>query len=166
MRKRNVIFVLNCFFVVYIGIDRVENEFFVFFFGSRNFLRSEERSEEKSYYWFFEKVGLFYLEFVKLEEIDEVGFVIVKFFYVKKRFERGFFMVVFYREFREKLECLMKFGVIIEEDFVKVRIECYIIGLVFNFDFFYLLFDEEIEFFGIDWCFEMSFDGYVRFLVS
>ncbi|WP_297497279.1 DUF1246 domain-containing protein, partial [Thermococcus sp.] len=47
--KRNVIFVPNRSFVVYTGIDRVENEFRVPLFGSRNLLRSEERSEEKSY---------------------------------------------------------------------------------------------------------------------
>ncbi len=58
LRKRNVIFVPNRSFVVYTGIDRVENEFKVPLFGSRNLLRSEERSEEKSYYWLLEKAGL------------------------------------------------------------------------------------------------------------
>ncbi|MDK2913689.1 MAG: 5-formaminoimidazole-4-carboxamide-(beta)-D-ribofuranosyl 5-monophosphate synthetase [Thermococcaceae archaeon] len=166
LRKRNVIFVPNRSFVVYTGIDRVENEFLVPLFGSRNLLRSEERSEEKSYYWLLEKAGLPYPEPVKPEEIDEVGLVIVKLPHAKKRLERGFFTAASYREFREKAERLIKLGVITEEDLAKARIERYIIGPVFNFDFFYSPLDEEIELLGIDWRFETSLDGHVRLPAS
>ncbi len=88
-------------------------------FGSRNLLRSEERSEEKSYYWLLEKAGLPYPEPVKPEEIDEVGLVIVKLPHAKKRLERGFFTAASYREFREKAERLIKLGVITEEDLAR-----------------------------------------------
>ncbi|MDN5319738.1 MAG: 5-formaminoimidazole-4-carboxamide-(beta)-D-ribofuranosyl 5-monophosphate synthetase [Thermococcaceae archaeon] len=162
LRKRNVIFIPNRSFVVYTGIDRVENEFPVPLFGSRNLLRSEERSEEKSYYWLLEKADLPYPEPVKPEEIDDVGLVIVKLPHAKKRLERGFFTAASYKEFREKAEKLMKLGVITEEDLTKARIERYIIGPVFNFDFFYSPIDEEIELLGIDWRFETSLDGHVR----
>lgn len=160
--KRNVIFVPNRSFVVYTGIDRVENEFKVPLFGSRNLLRSEERSEEKSYYWLLEKAGLPYPEPVKPEEIDEVGLVIVKLPHAKKRLERGFFTAASHKEFREKAEKLIKLGVITEEDLTRARIERYIIGPVFNFDFFYSPIDGEIELLGIDWRFETSLDGHVR----
>jgi len=160
--KRNVIFVPNRSFVVYTGIDRVENDFRVPLFGSRNLLRSEERSEEKSYYWLLEKANLPYPEPVKPEEIDEVGLVIAKLPHAKKRLERGFFTAASYKEFREKAERLIKLGVITEEDLAKARIERYIIGPVFNFDFFYSPIDEEIELLGIDWRFETSLDGHVR----
>ncbi|MBP1912554.1 formate--phosphoribosylaminoimidazolecarboxamide ligase family protein [Thermococcus stetteri] len=164
--KRNVIFVPNRSFVVYTGIDRVENEFRVPLFGSRNLLRSEERSEEKSYYWLLEKAGLPYPEEVRPGEIDEVGLVIVKLPHAKKRLERGFFTAASYKEFREKAEKLIKLGVITEEDLAKARIERYIIGPVFNFDFFYSPLDEEIELLGIDWRFETSLDGHVRLPAS
>ncbi|WP_258083228.1 formate--phosphoribosylaminoimidazolecarboxamide ligase family protein [Thermococcus thermotolerans] len=160
--KRNVIFVPNRSFVVYTGIDRVENDFKVPLFGSRNLLRSEERSEGRSYYWLLERAGLPYPEPVKPEEIDEVGLVIVKLPHAKKRLERGFFTAASYKEFREKAEKLIKLGVITEEDLAKARIERYIIGPVFNFDFFYSPIDEEIELLGIDWRFETSLDGHVR----
>ncbi|ASJ11623.1 formate--phosphoribosylaminoimidazolecarboxamide ligase family protein [Thermococcus thioreducens] len=160
--KRNVIFVPNRSFVVYTGIDRVENDFRVPLFGSRNLLRSEERGEEKSYYWLLERAGLPYPEPVKPEEIDEVGLVIVKLPHAKKRLERGFFTAASYKEFREKAEKLIKLGVITEEDLSKARIERYIIGPVFNFDFFYSPIDGEIELLGIDWRFETSLDGHVR----
>ncbi|WP_297435294.1 formate--phosphoribosylaminoimidazolecarboxamide ligase family protein [Thermococcus sp.] len=164
LRKRNVIFVPNRSFVVYTGIDRVEDEFLVPLFGSRNLLRSEERSEEKSYYWLLEKAGLPYPEPVEPEEIDEL--VIVKLPHAKKRLERGFFTAASYNEFREKAEKLTKHGVITEEDLAKARIERYIIGPVFNFDFFYSPVDEEIELLGIDWRFETSLDGHVRLPAS
>ncbi len=165
LRRRNVIFVPNRSFVVYTGIDRVENEFLVPLFGSRNLLRSEERSEEKSYYWLLERAGLPYPpEAVKPEEIDDVGLVIVKLPpHAKKRLERGFFTAASYREFREKAERLKKLGVITEEDLARARVERYIIGPpVFNFDFFYSPIDGEIELLGIDWRFETSLDGHVR----
>ncbi|AMM53678.1 formate--phosphoribosylaminoimidazolecarboxamide ligase family protein [Pyrococcus kukulkanii] len=162
LRKRNVIFVPNRSFVVYTGIDKVENEFLVPMFGTRSLLRTEERSEEKSYYWLLEKAGLPYPEEVKPEEIDEVGLVIVKLPHAKKRLERGFFTAASYKEFEEKSEKLIRLGIITKEDLEKARIEKYIIGPVFNFDFFYSPIDEEIELLGIDWRFETSLDGHVR----
>ncbi|MFA4646792.1 formate--phosphoribosylaminoimidazolecarboxamide ligase family protein [Pyrococcus kukulkanii] len=162
LRKRNVIFVPNRSFVVYTGIDKVENEFLVPMFGTRSLLRTEERSEEKSYYWLLEKAGLPYPEEVKPEEIDEVGLVIVKLPHAKKRLERGFFTAASYKEFKEKSEKLIRLGIITKEDLEKARIERYIIGPVFNFDFFYSPIDEEIELLGIDWRFETSLDGHVR----
>ncbi len=164
--KKNVIFVPNRSFVVYTGIDKVENEFRVPLFGSRNLLRSEERSEEKSYYWLLDKAGLPYPGPVKPEEIDEVGLVIAKLPHAKKRLERGFFTAASYKEFREKAERLKKLGVITEEDLARARIERYIIGPVFNFDFFYSPIDGEIELLGIDWRFETSLDGHVRLPAS
>ncbi|MFA4669535.1 formate--phosphoribosylaminoimidazolecarboxamide ligase family protein [Pyrococcus kukulkanii] len=162
LRKRNVIFVPNRSFVVYTGIDKVENEFLVPMFGTRSLLRTEERSEEKSYYWLLEKAGLPYPKEVKPEEIDEVGLVIVKLPHAKKRLERGFFTAASYKEFEEKSEKLIRLGIITKEDLEKARIEKYIIGPVFNFDFFYSPIDEEIELLGIDWRFETSLDGHVR----
>ncbi|WP_324736706.1 formate--phosphoribosylaminoimidazolecarboxamide ligase family protein [Thermococcus sp. SY098] len=161
LRKRNVIFIPNRSFVVYTGIDNVENDFLVPLFGSRNLLRSEERSEEKSYYWLLEKAGLPYPE--KIEDPKDINeLVIVKLPHAKKRLERGFFTAASYKEFKEKAEKLIKLGVITEEDLAKARIERYIIGPVFNFDFFYSPIDQEIELLGIDWRFETSLDGHVR----
>ncbi|WP_010476952.1 formate--phosphoribosylaminoimidazolecarboxamide ligase family protein [Thermococcus zilligii] len=164
--RRNVIFVPNRSFVVYTGIERVENDFRVPLFGNRSLLRSEDRSEEKSYYWLLEKAKLPYPEEVKPEEIDDVGLVIVKLPHAKKRLERGFFTAASYKEFREKAGKLIRLGVITEEDLAKARIERYIIGPVFNFDFFYSPIDGEIELLGIDWRFETSLDGHVRLPAS
>lgn len=82
-----------------------------------------------------------------------------------KNLERGFFTAATYKEFKEKSEALLKRNVISKEDLAAARIERYIIGPIFNFDFFYSPIEEEaekLELLGIDWRFETSLDGHVR----
>ena len=58
LRDNNVLFIPNRSFVSYCGIDAVEDDFTVPLVGSRNMLRSEERGDERDYYWILEKAGL------------------------------------------------------------------------------------------------------------
>ena len=164
MRENNVLFVPNRSFTSYIGIDKIEDNFKVPIIGSRNLLRTEERSEKKSYYWLLEKAKLPYPEKIKNPK-DINGLVIVKLHHAVKKLERGFFTASSYREYKEKSESLLKQGVIAKEDLKGARIEKYIIGPVFNLDFFYSPIEDEmekIELIGIDWRFETSLDGHVR----
>jgi len=163
--ENNVLFVPNRSFTAYCGMDAVENDFRVPMVGSRNLLRSEEREEEKSYYWLLEKAGLPYPERIENpENIEEL--VMVKLPHAKKRLERGFFTASSYEEYVKKSEELLGQGVITEEDLGKARIERYVIGPVFNLDFFYSPLDKEIELLGVDWRFETSLDGHVRLPAS
>jgi 5-formaminoimidazole-4-carboxamide-1-(beta)-D-ribofuranosyl 5'-monophosphate synthetase len=162
--KNNVLFIPNRSFVSYCGIDAVEDEFRVPLVGSRNLLRSEERGGEKDYYWILEKAGLpFPKKVEKPEDID--GLTIVKVHHKVKKLERGFFTVKDYDQFVEKSTELIRQGVI-EEDFLKeARMEQYIIGPVFNLDFFRSPLEEraeQLELLGVDWRFETSLDGYCR----
>ncbi len=162
--SRNVLFIPNRSLVSYCGIDAVENDFAVPMVGSRNLLRSEERGDEKDYYWILEKAGLPYPKKVERpEDID--GLTIVKVHHKEKKLERGFFTVSNYDQFVSKSEELISQGVI-EKDFLKdARMEEYIIGPVFNLDFFYSPLEEKgekLEFMGVDWRFESSLDGYTR----
>jgi len=159
--KENVIFIPNRSFTSYCKLDEIEENFHVPMFGSRNLLRTEERTEEKDYYWLLEKEGLPFPE--KIDDprnIEELS--IVKLHHAVKKLERGFFTCSSYDEYRKKSEQLLKQGVITEEDLKKARIERYIIGPVFNFDFFYSPITKELELLGIDWRFETSLDGHVR----
>ncbi|RLF63520.1 MAG: 5-formaminoimidazole-4-carboxamide-1-(beta)-D-ribofuranosyl 5'-monophosphate synthetase [Thermoplasmata archaeon] len=159
--KGNVIFIPNRSFTSYCKLDEIEENFHVPMFGSRNLLRTEERTEEKDYYWLLEKEGLPFPE--KIDDprnIEELS--IVKLHHAVKKLERGFFTCSSYDEYRKKSEQLLKQGVITEEDLKKARIERYIIGPVFNFDFFYSPITKELELLGIDWRFETSLDGHVR----
>ena len=164
LRDENVLFVPNRSFTSYCGMDAVENEFKVPLVGSRNLLRTEERGEEKSYYWLLEKAKLPFPEKVERpEDID--GLVMVKLPHAVKRLERGFFTAASFEEYLSKANALMDAGVITKDDLEGARIEEYILGPVFNLDFFYSPLERDtspIELLGIDWRFETSLDGHVR----
>ncbi len=164
LRENSVLFIPNRSFTSYVDIERIEDEFRVPMVGSRNMLRSEERDEQQSYYWLLEKAGLPFPEKIKdPAKIDQL--TIVKLHHKQKKLERGFFSCSSYEEFKEKSEMLLKQDVIDEETLKNARIERYVIGPVFNFDFFYSPLEEKmskIELLGVDWRFETSLDGHVR----
>lgn len=164
LRKSNAIFIPNRSFTSYCDLAAIEDSFRVPLFGSRNLLRTEEREEKKSYYWLLEKAKLPFPE--KIEDPKDIdGLVIVKLHHKVKKLERGFFTASSAKEYREKSAKLLKQGVISTENLASARIERYIIGPIFNFDFFYSPIEEEgekIELLGIDWRFETSLDGHVR----
>ncbi len=134
--------------------------------GSRNLLRSEERGDEKDYYWILDKAGLPAPKKVeKPEDIDNVGLTIIKVHHKQKKLERGFFTAKSYEQFCQKSEELIRDGVIEENFLESARMEQYIIGPVFNLDFFYSPLMEKgskLELLGIDWRFESSLDGFCR----
>jgi len=164
LRDDNILFVPNRSFTSYCEIDAIEDDFAVPMLGSRNLLRSEERGGEEDYYWILEKAGLPYPERIDdPEDIDEL--VMVKLPHAVKKLERGFFTVSDYTEYQEKSESLIRQGVITEDALSSARIERYVIGPVFNLDFFYSPIEDTmspIELLGIDWRFETSLDGHVR----
>ncbi len=164
MRKDNVLFVPNRSFTSYVDLKSIEDSFEVPIVGSRNMLRTEERGEAKDYYWLLEQAGLpFPKKLAKPEDIDLL--VIVKLHHKVKKLERGFFTAASYEEYLQKADQLVKDNVIVREDLAGARIEEYVIGPVFNLDFFYSPLEEEmspIELVGVDWRFESSLDGHVR----
>ncbi|MEA1907916.1 MAG: formate--phosphoribosylaminoimidazolecarboxamide ligase family protein [Euryarchaeota archaeon] len=164
LRDDNILFVPNRSFTSYCEIDSIEDDFAVPMLGSRNLLRSEERGGEEDYYWILEKAGLPYPERIDdPEDIDEL--VMVKLPHAVKKLERGFFTASDYTEYQEKSESLIRQGVITKDALSSARIERYVIGPVFNLDFFYSPIEDTmspIELLGIDWRFETSLDGHVR----
>ncbi|MEC8709226.1 MAG: DUF1246 domain-containing protein, partial [Candidatus Thermoplasmatota archaeon] len=164
MRKRNVIYIPNRSFTSYSAIGDIENSFRVPMFGSRNMLRMEERTEDQDYYWILEKAGLPYPE--KIDNPEDIDcLVIVKLHHAQKKLERGFFTCASFKEYREKSAALLAEGVIDQASLDGARIERYVIGPVFNLNFFYSPLAEEgerLELLGVDWRFESSLDGHVR----
>ena len=164
MRNRNVIFIPNRSFTSYCGIDAIESDFQVPLLGSRNMLRMEERTEDQDYYWILEKAGLPYPE--KIDDPQDIDcLVIVKLHHAQKKLERGFFTCSSYQEYMDKSSSLLAEGVIDQESLDGARIEKYVIGPVFNLNFFYSPLEEEmpkLELLGVDWRFESSLDGHVR----
>jgi len=164
MRDRNVIYIPNRSFTSYCDMGQIENDFRVPMFGSRNMLRMEERTEEQDYYWILDQAGLPYPEAIESpEDIDCLA--IVKLHHAEKILERGFFTCASHAEYVEKSQALVAQGVIDEESLAGARIERYVIGPVFNLNFFYSPLEEEmpqLELLGVDWRFESSLDGHVR----
>lgn len=164
MIEENVLFVPNRSFTSYCSIDEIEENFRIPLVGSRNLLRSEERNELRSYYWILEKAGLPFPEKIESPK-DITELVIVKLAHAVKTQERGFFTASNYEEYLDKSKTLLKQGIIKREALEKARIERYIIGPVFNLDFFYSPIESEmsnLELLGVDWRFETSLDGHVR----
>ena len=162
--NENILFVPNRSFTSYVDLKEIEDNFAVPMVGSRALLRSEERGEDRDYYWLLEKAGLPFPKKIK-DPMDINGLVIVKLHHKVKKLERGFFTAASSQEFREKSRSLIFHNVITEEDLASARIEEYVIGPVFNLDFFYSPLEnkmERIELIGVDWRFETSLDGHVR----
>lgn len=164
LRDNNVLWVPNRSFTSYVNMGEIEENFMVPMVGSRNMLRSEEREERQSYYWLLEKAGLPFPERIEdPQKIDELA--IVKLHHKQKKLERGFFTCSSFEEYSQKSEKLIAGGIIDRETLETARIERYVIGPVFNFDFFYSPLEEEmspLELLGVDWRFETSLDGHVR----
>lgn len=160
LKDKNTLFVPNRSFTSYCGIDAVEDQFTLPLLGSRNLLRSEERGDKRDYYWLLEKAGLPFPEPVEAEDINQL--VMVKLPHAVKTLERGFFTASSYDEYCQKAELLLRQNVIDQDGIELARIERYVIGPVFNLDYFYSPITKRIELLGIDWRFETSLDGHCR----
>ncbi|WP_019177740.1 formate--phosphoribosylaminoimidazolecarboxamide ligase family protein [Methanomassiliicoccus luminyensis] len=164
LQDDSVLFVPNRSFTSYVSMDAVENDFMVPLVGSRNLLRSEDRGGPRDYYWLLDKAGLpAPRKITDPKDINSLS--IIKLHHAKKKLERGFFTAASYQEYREKSEALIKQGVIERENLEGARMEEYVIGPVFNLDFFYSPLEKEgekVELIGVDWRFESSLDGHVR----
>lgn len=164
LRAENVLFVPNRSFTSYVPLRDIEDDFVVPLVGSRDLLRSEERGEERDYYWLLEKAGMPFPKRIQ-DPKDIDGLVIVKLHHKVKKLERGFFTAASHEEFVKKSKALIASDVITEENLADARIEEYVIGPVFNLDFFYSPLEtkmDRIELIGVDWRFESSLDGHVR----
>lgn len=161
---QSALFVPNRSFTSYCGMDAVEDDFAVPLVGSRNMLRSEDRGGPRDYYWLLEQAGVPFPRKVRRpEDIDRL--TIVKLHHKVKKLERGFFTASSYDEYESKSKQLIAQGVIDQECLADARMEEYVIGPVFNLDFFYSPLEEKasrVELIGIDWRFETSLDGHVR----
>ncbi len=164
LRERSTVFVPNRSFTSYVDLSAIESSFEVPMFGSRRMLRVEERGQGHDYYHLLEKAGIpFPAKVASPDEIDSL--VIVKLPHARKRLERGFFTAASRRDFDEKSAELLRHGVIEQADLDRARIEQYVIGPVFNLNFFHSPLSKgvaAIELLGIDWRFESSLDGHVR----
>ncbi|HTT15811.1 MAG TPA: formate--phosphoribosylaminoimidazolecarboxamide ligase family protein [Thermoplasmata archaeon] len=164
LRARGAILVPNRALSSYVPLATIEEQLRVPLFGSRSMLRIEERTERENYYTLLERAGVpFPRRLDGPEAIDRLA--IVKLPHARRRLERGFFTVASPREYREKSAQLLERGVIQASDLAAARIEEYILGPVFNFNFFFSPLvprADGLELLGVDERRESDLDGLVR----
>ncbi len=164
LRGRGVLLVPNRAFSSYVPLDAIEREFRVPIVGSRTMLRIEERTERENYYRLLEAAGIPAPRAIASPDaIDRLA--IVKLPHARRRLERGFFTAASPEEFRAKSARLIERGTITAPDLAAARIEEYVLGPVFNFNFFFSPLvprSEGLELLGVDERRESNLDGLVR----
>jgi len=164
LRSEGVVLVPNRAFSSYLPLSTIEDDFRVPIVGSRRLLRIEERSERDNYYTLLEKAGVPTPRRIPgPEAIDRLA--IVKLPHATRRLERGFFTVTSPEEYRAKVERLVARGTVAPADLATARIEEYVLGPVFNFNFFFSPLvprPDGLELLGVDERRESNLDGLVR----
>jgi len=163
LRKRNVIFLANRSFEVYLhqkfSYDEIERGMKVPMFGNRRLLRAEERDEEHNQYWLMQRAGIRHpLQFRSPEDIDRL--VMVKAPHAKVSFERAFFLVSSPQEYREVSGRLMRAGMLTAEGLNRAVIEEYALGPSVNLNFFYSPVLGELELSGTDTRRQTNLEGF------
>lgn len=164
LRSRGVLLVPNRAFSSYVPLASIEEEFRVPIVGSRAMLRIEERSERENYYALLESARIPSPRAIRHPDaIDRLA--IVKLPHAQRRLERGFFTAANSGEYRTKSAALLARGTISAGDLANARIEEYVLGPVFNFNFFFSPLvprAEGLELLGVDERRESNLDGMVR----
>ena len=161
LQEMNTIFVHNRYFWVYFDFARIENDFFVPIYGTRNLVKFEERDIPKNQYYMLEKAGIrFPRIFSTPDKIDRL--VIVKVSEAIRGYERAFFFASSPKEYEQKSNELIEKGIITKEELKKAVIEEYILGAQTNFNFFYSNVREELELMGTDTRRQTNLDGILR----
>lgn len=161
LQEMNTIFVHNRYFWVYFDFARIENDFFVPIYGTRNLVKFEERDIPKNQYYMLEKAGIrFPRIFSTPDKIDRL--VIVKVSEAIRGYERAFFFASSPEEYEQKSNELIEKGIITKEALKKAVIEEYILGAQTNFNFFYSNVREELELMGTDTRRQTNLDGILR----
>ena len=149
LREQNTILVPHRSFVVYLGIDNIENKLEIPVFGNRYILKAEDRQLPKNQYHLLRESNIpLPLIYKSPEDID--GPSIVKIQEAKRNLERAFFIVTSYDDYKKKSKDRLESGIINEVDLRNSIIEQYLIGTYFNFNYFYSPIDNEVEFLGIE----------------
>src|SRR5580658_5645989 len=164
LRQHGVLLVPNRAFSSYLPLSTIEDEFRVPIVGSRRMLRLEERSERENYYVLLEAAGIPTPRAIATPDaIDRLA--IVKLPHAQRRLERGFFTAASPDEYRKKSGALLARGTVATDDLARARIEEYVLGPVFNFNFFFSPLvprGEGLELLGVDERRESNLDGMVR----
>ncbi|PIR48561.1 5-formaminoimidazole-4-carboxamide-1-(beta)-D-ribofuranosyl 5'-monophosphate synthetase [Candidatus Peregrinibacteria bacterium CG10_big_fil_rev_8_21_14_0_10_55_24] len=161
LRAKNTIFIHNRYFWVYFDdFTKVENDFSVPIFGSRNLLRIEERDQHFTQYDLLALAGIRTPKiFASPDDIDRP--VLVKAAEAQRGYERAFFIAGNKPSWQNEGARLEKEGKI-AANWRKATIEEFVVGAPVNFNYFYSPLTKELELLGTDMRRQTNLDGFLR----
>ncbi len=161
LQDKNTIFIPHRSFEVYVGFEKIENEFLVPLFGTRNILRAEERYVPRNQYYLMGRADIpFPKTYKKPEDIDRL--VIVKVAEAERSYERAFFFASSYDEYYNNSQDMIGEGKITKEALDEAVIEEFVVGAQVNFNYFYSALDDRLELLGTDTRRQTNLDGILR----
>ncbi len=163
LHKRNVVFIPNRSFEVYLHFDyqAIEANWKIPTFGNKFLLKIEERGRRPNQYDLLDEAGIRYPKhFNDPKKIDRL--CLVKVSEKQRNFERAFFLAKNYQEFEDKSKLMLKNGQITEDALEKAVIEEFVVGAQVNFNFFYSPLTKQVELLGTDTRRQTNLDGLLR----
>ena len=161
LRALNTIFVHSRYFWVYCDFGKIEHNFAVPIYGSRELLKKEERDQSKNQYYLLKQAGIRLPKFFsKPEKIDRL--VIVKANEAQRSYERAFFFAASLEDYHKKSQEIIMSDSTTKENLAKAVIEEYIVGAHINLNFFYSPLSQELELMGVDARRQTNLDGLLR----
>jgi 5-formaminoimidazole-4-carboxamide-1-(beta)-D-ribofuranosyl 5'-monophosphate synthetase len=163
LQQRNVIFIPNRSFEVYLHFDynAIENNFKVPLFGNKYLLKIEERNAEFNQYTLLEKAGIrFPRRITDPQKIDTLCLVKVQ--EKQRAYERAFFLAKNFQEYQSISTQMLAAGKIDQKSLDEAVIEEFVIGPQVNFNFFYSPLHKRLELLGTDTRRQTNLDGILR----
>jgi len=151
LAERNAIFVPHRSFEVYLDFDyeAIENKFQIPMFGNRRLLKIEERGIKPNQYDLLQKAKIRIPKiYNNPKKIDRL--CLVKVLEKNRSFERAFFLVENYGEYKKITKRKIKEKVFTDQQLKESVIEEFIVGVQVNFNFFYSPITKRLELLGTD----------------
>ena len=160
--SKNCIFIPHRSFEVYINdYSAIEKKFKVPMFGNKFLLKVEERGVKPNQYDLLDKARIRYpRHFKDPKDIDRL--CIVKVLEKERGFERAFFLVENYEQYKLESDDKLLKGQITKEQLDDAVIEEFIIGVQVNFNFFYSSIYQRLELIGTDTRRQTNIEGLVK----
>jgi len=163
--SKKIIFIPHRSFEVYLKFDyeSIEKRFKLPIFGNKYLLKIEERGKRPNQYDLLERARIrFPKQYSDPKKIDRL--CLVKVLEKERGFERAFFLVENYKDYRKQAEEKLKTGVFTRKQLDEAVIEEFIVGVQVNFNFFYSLLTKRLELLGTDTRRQTNIEGLNKLL--
>lgn len=149
--EQQAIFIPHRSFEAYLNFDyeAIERDFRVSIFGNRFLLKIEERGVHPNQYDILSEAGIhFPCQFSDPKDIDRL--CIVKVLESARGFERAFFLVKNYTEYKNQVRKKLSGQLFTQAQLNGAVIEEFVVGVPVNFNFFYSTISKRLELMGTD----------------